>query len=69
MSAGTLYQMWASTGKAAAIFSASLYARISGYARLLQRRLIYVGHLAYWTVRHRSIDTARWVVEFEGLSW
>ena len=69
MNAGALYQVWASTGKTAAVLSASLVARFSAGARLLWRRVIYVGHLAYWTVRHRSIDTARWVVEFEGLSW
>jgi hypothetical protein len=35
----------------------------------LKSRLIYITRLTYWTARHRSLDTARWVVEYEGHSW
>lgn len=35
----------------------------------LTSRLIYITRLAYWTARHRSLATARWVVEYEGHSW
>jgi hypothetical protein len=32
-------------------------------------RCTYATRLLYWTARHRSIDTARWVVAFEGHTW
>ena len=32
-------------------------------------RCLYVARLAYWTVRHRSIEMARWIVAFEGYKW
>ena len=32
-------------------------------------RFRYVARLTYWTARHRSIATGRWVIAFEGLTW
>ena len=32
-------------------------------------RLLYLTHLAYWGIRHRSISSALWVMEFEGRKW
>ncbi len=69
MNAGMLVQVWSGTGKAAADFSFCLIVRVAASRGQLLRRLAYVGRLAYWTARHRSLDTARWVVEYEGLSW
>ena len=31
-------------------------------------RLRYLARLAYWTVRHRSIVSARWILAFEGVA-
>ena len=36
-------------------------------AQTMVMRGRYVARLTYWTVRHRSIETARWIVAFEGL--
>jgi hypothetical protein len=33
------------------------------------RRLRYVFWLCYWTARHRSVDCARWVLAYDGVTW
>ena len=30
------------------------------------KRLRYLARLIYWTVRHRSLSSGRWVCEYEG---
>lgn len=35
----------------------------------LLRRLRYVVLLVFWTVCHRSVSNARWVLDYEGIKW
>jgi hypothetical protein len=35
----------------------------------LTKRIAFVARLAYWTVRHRSVDSALWLIAFEGYTW
>ncbi len=32
-------------------------------------RFRYIARLVYWTMRHRSISSARWVMDYEGTKW
>jgi hypothetical protein len=38
-------------------------------ADTIARRVRYSAALVYWTVRHRSISSARWVLAFDGVRW
>lgn len=37
--------------------------------RLVMQRAIYIGRFLYWSARHRSISRARWVLDYEGITW
>jgi len=69
MSASMLIQIWTDTGKVASNWSIAFSVRFQAGKSRLVSRSIYLTRLAYWTARHRSLDTARWVVEYEGHSW
>ena len=34
-----------------------------------RKRLRYTIRFIYWLIRHRSISSARWVCEYEGMKW
>lgn len=36
---------------------------------LLRYRARYLGRFIYWTARHRSFARAKWVMDFEGITW
>jgi len=40
--------------------------RSAGTAR---HRAGYMARFVYWTIRHRSTQHVRWVLEYEGCSW
>ena len=69
MNAGAFVQLWAKPGKSANDYALMLAVKFQiGTGRVLSRTL-YLARLTYWALRHRSINTARWVVAFEGRSW
>lgn len=69
MSASIVIQVCTGHFRAASDLSMSVAVRLQiGRVKLLSR-LVYIARLAYWTARHRSIDRARWVVEYEGHTW
>lgn len=37
--------------------------------RKLRRRMVYACRFAWWTARHGSMSSARWVLAFEGITW
>ena len=69
MTAGIVLQVWADAERFGNGWSLALAVKFQISSHKMAARLTYALRLAFWTARHRSIETARWVVAYEGYSW
>lgn len=69
MSARTIAEIWVGAKHASGDRVLTWSIGCHAAAGKIRTRGVYVARLVYWTIRHRSIETARWVVEYEGHTW
>lgn len=41
----------------------------AAWLSVLRRRVQFVARFIYWLCVHRSVSSARWVMEYEGTTW
>lgn len=43
--------------------------RLLDVCAVMKRRAVFVTRFMYWAVKHRSVESALWVLAFEGHTW
>lgn len=69
MTARTMPRIWVDTKHASGDRLLTWSIRCQAASRTTLMRCMYATRLLYWIARHRSIETARWIVAFEGYTW